>query len=117
MVQRSPCLSARRMASRIGLSRMQEWRTLHEEDLYPYHDQRVQNLEPGDNAQCMDLCHWIKVHPELLSIILLSDEASFTRDGVNNLQNVHTWSHHNPRDKCNQLPKEIYSECMEWCAW
>ena len=37
MVQRSP---RRRMASRIGVSRMQVCRTLHEEDLYPYHDQR-----------------------------------------------------------------------------
>ena len=67
-------------------------------DLYPYHDQRVQHLEPGDHAQRMDLCHWIKAHPELLSVILFSDEASFMRDGVNNLQNVHTWSHDNPHE-------------------
>jgi len=53
MVQRSPRLSTRRMASHISVSRMQVWRTLHEEDLYPYHDQRVQHLEPGNNAQCM----------------------------------------------------------------
>jgi len=33
MVQRSPRLSTRKMASRIGVSRMQVWRTLHEEDL------------------------------------------------------------------------------------
>ena len=85
MVQRSPRLSTRRMASRIGVSRMQVWRTLHEEDLYPYHDQRVQHLEPGDHAQRMDLCHWIKAHPELLSVILFRNEASFIRDGVNNL--------------------------------
>jgi len=85
MVQRSPRLSTCRMASCIGLSRMQVWRTLHEEDLYPYHDQRVQHLEPCDHAQRMDLCHWIKAHPELLSVILFSDEVSFTRDGVNNL--------------------------------
>ena len=65
MVQRSPRLSTRRMASRIGVSRMQVWRTLHEEDLYPYHDQRVQHLEPGDHAHRMDFCHWIKAHPEL----------------------------------------------------
>ena len=97
MVQRSPRLSTRRMASRIGVSRMQVWRTLHEQDLYPYHDQRVQHLEPGDNTQRMDLCHWIKAHPELLSVIF-SDEASFTRDGVNNLRNVHTWSHDNPHE-------------------
>jgi len=55
MVQRSPRLSTCRMASRIGVSRMQVWRTLHEEDLYPYHDQRVQHLEPGNHAQRMDL--------------------------------------------------------------
>ena len=53
MVQRSPRLSTRRMASRIGVSRMQVWRTLHEEDFYPYHDQRVQHLEPGDHAQLL----------------------------------------------------------------
>ena len=72
--------------------------SIHEEDLYPYHDQRVQLLEPGDHAQRMDLCHWIKANPELLSIILFSDKASFTRDGVNNLQNVYTWSHDNPHE-------------------
>ena len=98
MVQRSPRQSTRRIASCIGVSRMQMWRTLHEEDLYPYHDQRVQHLEPGDHAQRMDLFHWIKAHRELLRVILFSDEASFTRDGVNNLRNVRTWSHDNPHE-------------------
>jgi len=77
---------------------MQVWRTLHEEDLYPCHEQRVQHLEPGNHAQRMDLWHWMKAHPELLSVILFSDEASFTRDGVNNLQNVHSWSYNNPHE-------------------
>ena len=86
------------MASRIGVSRMQVWRTLREEDLYPYHDQRVQNLEPGDHAQRMDLFHWITAHPELLSVILFTDKASFTRDGINNSRNVHTWSNENPHE-------------------
>ena len=45
MVQISPRLSTRRMVSRVGLSRMNVWRTLHEENLYPYHDQRVQHLD------------------------------------------------------------------------
>ena len=40
----------------------------------------------------------LKAHPKLLSIILFSDEASFTRDGVNNSRNVHTWSHDNPHE-------------------
>jgi len=46
----------------------------------------------------MDLCHWIKAHPEMLSVILFSVEAFFTRDGVNNVWKVHTWSHDNPHE-------------------
>jgi len=98
MVQRSPRLSFRRMASRIGVSRMQVWRTLHEKDLYPYHNKRVQHLEPGVHANRIDLCRWITAHPELLSLILFTDEASFTRDGINNSRNVHTWSHENSHE-------------------
>jgi len=86
------------MASRIGVSRMQVWRTLHKKDLYPYHDQMVHHLEPGDHAQLFDLCHWITAHPELLSVILFSDEVSFTRDGINNSRNVHKWSHEIPHE-------------------
>jgi len=108
MVQRGPHLSTRRMASRIGVSRMQVWRTSLE-DLYPYRDQRVQHLEPGDHAQRMDLCHWIKAHPELLSVVLFSDEASFTRDGVHNLRNVHTWSHNNPHETSVTNFQKIFS--------
>jgi hypothetical protein len=69
MVQRSPRLSIRRMASRVRVSRMQVLRMLREEDFYPYHDQTVQHLEPVDHAQRMDLCHWIQAHPELLGVI------------------------------------------------
>ena len=98
MVQRSPRLCTRRIASRIGVSRTQVWETLHEEHLCPYHDQRVQHLEAGYPVKCMDLCQWITAHPQLLSVILCTNEASFTRDGINNSQNVHTWSHDNPRE-------------------
>ena len=36
------------------------------------------------SAQRMDLCQWIIAHTELLSVILYTDEASFTWDGINN---------------------------------
>jgi hypothetical protein len=80
MVERSPPLSTRRMASRIGVSRMHLFLTLHEEDYYPFH----QHLEPGDHAQRLNLCHWIQAHPELLGVFLFTVEATFSRDGVNN---------------------------------
>jgi len=115
MVQRSPRLSTRRMASRLVVSRMQVWRTLREEDLYPYHDQRVQHLEPGDHAQRMDLCHWIKAHPELSSVILFTDEASFSRDGINNSRNLHTWSHDNPQETSVTNLQRRFSVNI-WCG-
>jgi len=46
--------------------RMQVWQSLHGEDLHPHHNQRVQPPEPGDLTQCMDLCNWLKGHPQLL---------------------------------------------------
>jgi len=82
MVQIIPRLSTRRMASRVGVSRMRVWRNLHEEYLYPYHYQRIQHLERGDHDRRMDLCHWIKAHPEVLSVILFSVEKTFTQDGL-----------------------------------
>jgi len=87
---------------------MQVWRTLRGDDLYPYHDQRLQHLETGDHAQRMDLCHCVKAHPELLSVILFTDNASFTGDGINNLRNVRTWSHDNPHATCvNQFQRRF----------
>ena len=77
---------------------MQVCRTLHEEDLHSYHDQRVQHLEPGDPAKRMDLCQWITALPQLLGVILFTDVSSFTRDGINNSRNFHTWSHDNPHE-------------------
>ena len=63
-------------------------RTLHEEDFYPYHDQPV-HLQPGDHAKRKGFCRWIQAHSELLGVLLFTDEASFTRDDVNNSRNVH----------------------------
>jgi len=114
MVQRSPRLSTRRTASRISVSCMQAWQTLHEEDLHSYHDHRV-HLEPGDPAQRMDFCHWITAHPQLLSIILFTDEASFTRDGINNSRNLHTWSHDNPHETSITKFQRRFSVNV-WCG-
>jgi hypothetical protein len=67
MVQRFPPLSTGRMASRMGISRMQVWRTLQDEKFYPCHDQRIEPLAPGDHAQRLDLHHWVQAHPKLIT--------------------------------------------------
>ena len=61
MIERSSRLSTRRTASRIGgVSHMLVLRTLHEEHFYPYHDQPVQHLQPGDHAKRMDFCRFAR---------------------------------------------------------
>src|SRR5215469_2116761 len=63
----------------------------------------------------MYLYHWIKAHPELISVILFSDKASFTRDGVNNLRNVHTWSNDNPHETSVTKFQRRFSVNV-WCG-
>lgn len=74
MVQRSPTLSTHRTANLISVLHMQVWRTFHDEDLHPYHNQWIQHLELVDLAQHVDFCDWITAHPELLGVILVTDE-------------------------------------------
>ena len=88
--------STRRLAARIGVSRTHVWRTLHEDGLYPFHPHPMQNLHPVDNAMSLEFCYWLRIIRQLLPLILLTDEANFTRNGINNTRNSHRWSHENP---------------------
>ena len=84
MVQRSPITNTRRLSTRLGVSRTRVWRTLHEDGLYPFHPQPVENLHTGDSAMCLEFCHWLHTNRQLLPLILFTDEATFTRNGINN---------------------------------
>jgi hypothetical protein len=47
----------------------------------------VQNQHPGDSAMRLECCHWFHSNRQLLPLILFTDEATFTRNGVNNTRN------------------------------
>lgn len=74
-VERSPSTSTRRLSARLGVPHVRVWRTLRTHGLYPFHVQPVQRLVP---------------------LILFTDEATFTRNGINNSRNDHRWSEDNP---------------------
>jgi len=61
-----------------------------------YHIQRIQHLEPTDMCSQLELCRWINSNPHMIRNILFTDEAHFTRDGVNNTNNSHLWDRDNP---------------------
>jgi hypothetical protein len=56
-VQCSPCASMHRLAQRCGVTQLMVWRTLNENRLHSYHLQKVQHLQPGDPAHCLDFCN------------------------------------------------------------
>jgi hypothetical protein len=89
--------STRRIAA---VSHMTVWRVLHRQLLYPYHLQRVQGLGPADFPAIETFCQWF-VHqcalkPFLVSSVLFTDEAAFTRNGIINFYNNHVWAEENP---------------------
>jgi len=95
-VERSPTTSTRGISTRISVPHTRVWRTLRQHDLYPFHLHMVQRLEEGDEARRLDLCRWIIANCRLIPLVLFTDEASFTRDGINNTHNSHRWSDKNP---------------------
>jgi len=44
----------------------------------------------------LDLCWWVIANRRLIPFTLFTDEASFTRDGINKICNSRRWSNKNP---------------------
>ena len=44
----------------------------------------------------LEFCHWLHTNRQLLPLILFANEATFTRNRINNTHNSHRWSHENP---------------------
>ena len=114
MVQRGPTTSTRTLPARIGVSRTRVWRTLHEDGLYLFHAQPVQNLHPGDSAMRLELCHWLYIDRQLLPLILFTDEATFTRNGIKKkTRNSHRWSQENPHGTVEiKFSTSFFSQCV-----
>lgn len=92
MAHENPSVSTRQVAREIpGVSQSTVWRILHEEQLYPYHTQRVQALQPEDYPQRIQFCEWVleqeAINPEFLSDVLATDESKFGLQCLDFLQN------------------------------
>ena len=119
-----PGNSVRRVARDLGVSRYSVHYVLRMKGLHPYHYQRVQQQLPGDAQQRVNFCagivvivFFIRVTFNALVIgskictgflaqcrrdvsfpdlILWSDEATFTQNGVFNSRNFLYWDEENP---------------------
>lgn len=94
--------SSRSVASELGIPcHSTVLATLHENNLKPFHFCKVQPLYENDNVARMAFCttmqNRIQDEPNFVQKILWTDECTFTRDGVFNSHNMHTWAEENPR--------------------
>lgn len=83
------------IAREVGVSHWTVHRTLREQLLYQYHIQQVQMLTDRDYQPRIHFCEWLIAHQQnadFLSNILVTDEAYFTRSGIQNLHKSHVWA-------------------------
>ena len=75
----------------------------------------MQRLEEGDEDRRLDLCRWVIANRRLIPFILFTDEASFTRDGINNTNNSHQWSDKNPHATVERNSQHRFYVNV-WCS-
>ncbi|KAJ4441123.1 hypothetical protein ANN_10973 [Periplaneta americana] len=100
-VNMTPSISTRRVALQVNVPHTTVWRVLKEYQLYPYHLQRVQALSSADYPARVRFCQWFLqqcgVNPNFPALVLFTDKAQLTRDGITNFHNQHVWAYENPR--------------------
>jgi hypothetical protein len=97
----NPRSSTRGAAAVLGLqNHWVVWSVLNDNNLHPYHFQRVHALNPQDYEPRVQFAEWYLnkelQDPNFSELVLFSDEATFTRSGVFNLHNNHEWQLNNP---------------------
>jgi len=83
--------------------------------MHPYHFQKVQALHPGDNVVRLACCNWVVANRRVVNCILFTDEAQFTRNGINNLKHLHHWATENPHNTTENHFQQRFSVNV-WCG-
>ncbi|GFX64463.1 uncharacterized protein TNCV_4043531 [Trichonephila clavipes] len=112
MVETTPSLSTRGIATEIGISYSSVWRILDDSALHPFHYQRVQSLKECDFAPRQAFSQWYLqqriANPFFAASVLFTDEASFSREGIFNTHNSHSWAAANPHVTRTQAAQDRF---------
>lgn len=86
MFEDDPRLSVRSVVRQTNTSSSSVWRILKEENLYPFHLQKVQSLLPEDFVPRVNCIRWFLeqdiVDPNFLSKVFFTDQATFSREEI-----------------------------------
>ncbi|KAK3882488.1 hypothetical protein Pcinc_013131 [Petrolisthes cinctipes] len=108
-----PSTSTRRLGARFGVSHASVWRIVNRNGLHPYHYQIIHALNERDYQQRVDFCRWLLTQERenngFVAEVLFSDEANFTRNGMVNQHNTHTWAAENPHATTTRGHQERFS--------
>ncbi|GBM03913.1 hypothetical protein AVEN_185408-1 [Araneus ventricosus] len=93
--------STKMISENCGLSKSRVWTILNESGAHPYRPTPVKGLLLRDAKRRHTWCNFVvnnfEDHSIFLADIIWTYEACFSRNGMYNRQNVHTWSPENPR--------------------
>ncbi|GBM96080.1 hypothetical protein AVEN_138620-1 [Araneus ventricosus] len=110
-----PQSSTKMIIENCGLSKSRVWTILNESGAHPYRSTHVQGLLLRDAERRYTWCNFVmnnlEDHPTFLADIIWTDEASFSRNGLFNRQNVHTCSLENPRYAV-EVRHQLVDECL-----
>ena len=110
-VEVTPSMSTRTIARGMGVPHSTVREVLHEQQLCPYHPQRVHWMGPADCALCANSCTWF-LHccveePQFPRQILFTEECRFARDAVFNSWNSHILDDEKPQAQYPPSPNSI----------
>lgn len=98
-VAENPSISTRELGLQFGVSNSAAWKILREQNLYPYHLQKVHALLPVDYPLRANFCVWLLnknvEDVQFVSNLMTTDECVFSRDGITNVHNSHMWLEEN----------------------
>jgi len=99
-VNGNPQISSRQIERKSGNNKRSILRILVKHKYHPYRINLHQDLHGTDFENRVTFCQWVQhqmhINNEFLSLILFTNEASFTNYGLANLHNMHYWSDENP---------------------
>lgn len=118
-VQKSPTRSAVRQAAALGISSRTFRRIVHNDlNFHPYKIQIVHHITHADTNARLDFCRQfitvLNENPNVLSKLIMSDEAHFHLSGYVNKQNFRYWSAEQPMQMHEQ---PLHSQKVTvWCG-
>jgi hypothetical protein len=118
-IEEKPSSSTRTTASDLQIHHSTVWRVLKEQQLYPFHLQKVLALTAEDYPRRSAFCRWYinytAVDPHFAGSVLVTDKATFTQDEIFNCHNMHMWEQENPHATSVRAHQQRFSLNV-WCG-